>query len=84
MRSWSTKHWLVLAGMLVSLGAQLGGVEHGWTDVFTPGFIGGVIGMIGTTLAALFMDAPRDPDTRERREDSQTVSASTLAQINKE
>lgn len=54
-----TKHYVVFAAMLVALGTQLGGLEHGWADAATPSFIGGLLMQIGTTIAALFVGAPQ-------------------------
>lgn len=53
------KHYAVFGAMIVGLGTQLAGVEHGWGDVLTPTFIGGVIISIGTTITALFVGSPK-------------------------
>ena len=53
------KHWALLGAMLVAVGTQLSGTEHGWLDVATPQFIGGVVLQIGTTIAAMFVGAPK-------------------------
>ena len=71
MPTFQTKHYAVLAAMLVALGTQLGGLEHGWTDATSPAFVGGLLMQIGTTLAALFVGAPHKPYTgEERRKDT--------------
>lgn len=69
MTNWTTKHFAILAALLVAVGTQLGGLQHGWADAVTPGFVGGLILQIGTTLAALFTDAPRDPEAKSRASD---------------
>lgn len=58
MANLTTKHYAVLAAMLISLGTQLSGLEHGWADATSPAFIGGLLMQIGTTIAALFVGAP--------------------------
>lgn len=54
-----TKHWMIVAAMLVAIGTQFGGLEHGWRDATTPAFIGGLLMSMGTTIAALFVGAPK-------------------------
>ena len=44
-------HWLILAGCFVSVGV-LGSELHAWGDALTPRFIFGVLGIIGTNIAA--------------------------------
>lgn len=56
-----TKHWAVIAAMLIAVGTQIGGMEHGWRDALSPGFVSGLLIQIGTTLAALFVGAPQKP-----------------------
>ncbi len=51
------KHWAVVAAMGASLAAQLNGV-HNWSETLTPGFVSGLLGMIATTLSAMFIGAP--------------------------
>lgn len=63
------KHYAVIAAMLIGIGTQLAGAQHGWADVASPAFIGGMIVQIGTTVAAIFVGAPRDTDRRERATD---------------
>lgn len=63
------KHMAVMAAMLIALGTQLAGLEHGWADAATPTFVGGLIIQVGTTLAAIFVGAPVKPyDGVNRRE----------------
>lgn len=54
------KHWALLGAMLVAFGTQLSGLEHGWADALTPAFIGGMLISMGTTVAAVFVGAPKD------------------------
>lgn len=56
-----TKHWAVIAAMLIAVGTQIGGMEHGWHDALSPGFVSGLLIQVGTTLAALFVGAPQKP-----------------------
>jgi hypothetical protein len=58
MRPLTTKHYVVLAAMLVAIGTQITGMEHGWLDAATPSFIGGLLIQIGTTVAAIYVGAP--------------------------
>lgn len=67
-----TKHYAVIGAMLIALGTQLAGLEHGWADATSPAFIGGLLMQIGTTVAALFVGAPQkpyDPATSPDRRD---------------
>lgn len=62
-----TKHYALIGGLLIAIGLQLSGVQHGWRDVASPGFIGGLIVQIGTTLAAIFTGAPQKPWNGDER-----------------
>lgn len=53
-----TKHYAILAALLVTIGTQIAGLAHGWHDATTPTFVGGLVLQIGTTLAALFVGSP--------------------------
>lgn len=55
--NFQAKHWAVMGALLASLATQLGGV-HNWQETLTPGFVSGLIGMIATTLTALFVGRP--------------------------
>lgn len=52
------KHYLILAGLLTGLALQLGTAQHGWSDVLTPGFLGGVVMQLASALTAIFVGAP--------------------------
>ena len=52
------RHWAVVAALLVSMGSQVTGLKHGFADALTPGFVGGLLIQIGTTLAALLVGSP--------------------------
>jgi hypothetical protein len=68
MKHLETKHWVIIGAMLVAIGTQLGGLEHGWVDAKSPAFISGLLIQIGTTIAALFVGAPQKPyDGVDRR-----------------
>ena len=43
--------WGILAGCLVSI-AAMGSAFHDWSELARPGFFFGVIGVIGTNIAA--------------------------------
>jgi hypothetical protein len=53
-----TKHYVVIAAFLVSLGPQLGGLQHGWHDALTPTFIGGLVAQVGAIIAAVIVGSP--------------------------
>ena len=52
------KHFALLGACIVAIGMQLAGVKHGWTDVLTPTFVGGVLLQVATAVAAVFTEAP--------------------------
>lgn len=58
MGNWSRKHWMILAGCLTAIAAQLGGA-HGWSDVASPMSVGGIIGEIAIVITALNTDSPK-------------------------
>jgi hypothetical protein len=49
------KHYLIFGACLVSVGAMVAGLDA-WGDAIKPIFIGGVVGVIGAQLVALFTD----------------------------
>lgn len=51
------KHYLLIAGCLVSVGAMVSAF-HDWSEILKPAFIGGVCGVIGTQVAALYTEKP--------------------------
>jgi len=60
------KHWAVIGALIGAIGLQLAGASHGWVDVVSPTFLGGVLIQTGATVAALFADPPskdRDADS---------------------
>lgn len=77
-----TKHYIIIAGALIALGMQISGLEHGWRDAMTPGFIGGLVVQIGKDILNLLTDAPRDPERRTRADDR--VSDSKVAELNQQ
>lgn len=52
------KHFALLGAFLVALGAQLAGLEHGWRDAVTPGFVGGALGQLGLLVTAMYAERP--------------------------
>lgn len=70
MPTFEPKHYALAGALLIAIGMQLTGVQHGWQDVLTPGFLGGLIVQVGTTIAAIFTNAPHKPwNGVERRDD---------------
>lgn len=70
MPTFAPKHYALTGALLVAIGMQLAGAAHGWQDVLTPGFLGGLIVQVGTTIVAIFTDAPRQPwNGMDRRHD---------------
>lgn len=67
-----TKHWVVLAGLLGSMAAQLASVKNGWADTLTPGFVAGLCGQIATTITAIFIGKPgADAELDRAKENTQ-------------
>jgi hypothetical protein len=56
--NWTSKHSLVVLGLLAAIGMQLAGAPS-WSAVLTPAVIGGILVQIGTTLSALFVTSPK-------------------------
>jgi hypothetical protein len=44
-------HWLILAGCFVSIGAMGSNIHH-WGETMTPSFFFGVLGILGSNIAA--------------------------------
>ena len=55
---WKTSHSMIISALLIALGTQLSGLEHGISDALTPAFIGGLLIQIGTTVGALLVGSP--------------------------
>lgn len=53
-----TKHYALLTALLVSFGMQLSSGVHGWHELATPMFVGGMLVQIGTVIAAVFQEKP--------------------------
>ena len=73
------KHFAVIAAMLVALGTQLGGMQHGWKDAITPGFVSGILIQIGTTIGAIYVGAPKQPWDGSLRRGSDDRAATQAA-----
>lgn len=56
----SASHWVILAGCLVSIGA-MGSAFHDWREVTSPAFVFGVIGVVGSNIAAVLTRPPERP-----------------------
>lgn len=67
--------------MLVAIGTQISGLEHGFRDALTPGFIGGLLVLIGTQLTSLFVGAPKQAwdGTLRRGGDARAVDQAAIA-----
>ena len=59
-KQFEVKHFVILGALLVAVGTQLAGLEHGWKDAATPAFLGGLLMQVGTTIAAVFVGAPQN------------------------
>lgn len=51
------RHYALIAGCLASIGAMIGAF-HDWHEAISPGFVGGVFGVIGTQLMAIYSERP--------------------------
>lgn len=54
------KHFAIVGGFLVVLGAQLASLDHGWRDAVTPGFVGGALGQLGLLITAMYAERPNE------------------------
>lgn len=54
-----TKHYLLIGAALTSLGTMVGSLPS-W-DAITPLFVGGLLGSLGSTITALYMQRPNEP-----------------------
>ena len=66
--NWKTSHTMIIGALLVALGTQLAGLEHGFQDALTPAFIGGLLVQIGTTVGAMLIGSPLPPPKWDRIE----------------
>lgn len=57
MRPLEAKHYVLLAGFLTALAAQVAGLQD-WAAATKPVFIAGVIGQIAVVLGSLYAGAP--------------------------
>lgn len=53
----STKHWMLLAGMVGAIGLQLTGLKT-WADAATPAFVGGLLGQVAVVVTSIFTRQP--------------------------
>lgn len=51
------KHYALIAGCLASIGAMVGAIGD-WHATLSPQFVGGIIGVVGTQLGAIFSEKP--------------------------
>lgn len=51
------KHWLFFSGCLVSIASMMAAM-HDWSEAQKPAFIAGVLGVIGSHLAAMYTTKP--------------------------
>jgi hypothetical protein len=52
-----TKHVLILAGWLASVGTMVASLPS-WSDATTPLFVGGLVGSLATQVIAVYMERP--------------------------
>jgi fructose-specific phosphotransferase system IIC component len=52
-----TKHVLILAGWLASVGTMVASLPS-WSEATTPLFIGGLVGSLATQVIAVYMERP--------------------------
>lgn len=64
-----TKHWVVIAGMITSVAAQLA-AAHSWADTLTTTFVAGLLIQVGTTITAIFVGAPGASSELQRAHES--------------
>jgi hypothetical protein len=55
----SAKHWAIIVAIVASIGLQLTSL-HDWSAI-TPTFVGGLLGLIASNVAALFTPAIGTP-----------------------
>ena len=46
-------HIVAISGQIVAPGAIVGGLEHGWSDLWTPTAVSGILVLCGSLVAAL-------------------------------
>lgn len=51
------KHYALIAACLASIGAMVGAFRD-WHEALSPQFIGGMIGVVGAQVGAIFSDKP--------------------------
>lgn len=49
----TASHWAVIAAQLVTFATMIGGLQHGWHDLFTPAFVSAFLLQVGTLIFAL-------------------------------
>jgi len=54
----TSQHWIILSGCLVSIGAMVAAVSS-WNAVLSPPFVGGVLGVFGANIAAIYAPRPQ-------------------------
>lgn len=54
-------HWKLVGGFLVTLGAQIAALEHGWQDALSPLWVGATLGQIGIFVVTLRAPSSRAP-----------------------
>lgn len=53
------KHYAIIGACLVSIGAMVSAFPD-WNEALKPAFIGGVIGVIGAQITALYTERPNE------------------------
>lgn len=52
------KHYALLGAFIATIGAEITGLKHGWSDALTPAFIGTAITQFGLMIGAMYVGAP--------------------------
>lgn len=53
-------HMMLLGACLASI-AAMGSSAHDWSELTTPGFVFGALGVIGTNIAGFYTRRPNEP-----------------------
>lgn len=51
-------HWIVLGLVVGGVATQLSNVHDGWSEVWTPRFVAGMLMQVSSAIVALFTNKP--------------------------
>ena len=75
------KHWIIISIMIGGIAAQLTTVKD-WSSVLQPGFIGGMLATMASTITALFTGKPgADAELQRANKNTDMANASTRAAL---